>query len=253
MKTMKKRAGLIVCLLAGCIPAAFAAGIATPLVVWDVDFNGQPLDAAPIGMSKEQLEKFNTAGDLSWTPLKTRYWLTYVTRTRQAKVVKAAAGLTDQPLLFTYTENAQPHYGPQVWFAVPPELAARAKKWKLSLDVSKGNVSISGGLNLWNVVDILFHEDGTVRANGAQVARYAAGKPLHLDCVINVPEKTVTVMIDGDPAKRVSLSWRQPKAASFSGLRLDGLLPGGHAEAPSSIAFDNIRLTLAETLKQESP
>jgi len=250
---MTKQIVILLGLLSGCIPAASAAGIETPHVVWDVTFNGQPLDAAPWCMSKEQLEKFNTAGDLSWTPLKTCCSLTYVTRTRQAKVVKEAAGLMDTPLLFTYTEGAQPNWGPQVRFTVPPELASRAKKWKLSLDVSKGTVTISGGLTVWDVVGIDFTESGAVRVGDAEVAHYVPNKPLHIDCEINVPEKTVRVIFDGAPSKTVSVAWHQPKAASFSSLRLDGLLPGGHAEAPGSIAFDNIRLTLVETLKQERP
>ena len=56
--------------LACWIPAAFAAEIKTPLVVWDVNFNEETLDAPPHRISKEQLEKFNTKGDLSWVPLR---------------------------------------------------------------------------------------------------------------------------------------------------------------------------------------
>lgn len=246
------RTGLILSIAAVFIPAAFAAGNETPLVVWDITFNGQPLDAAPGCMSKEQLEKFNTAGDLSWTPLKTCYWLTYVTRTRQAKVVKEAAGLMDTPLLFTYTEGAHPQWGPQVWFTVPPELAATAKIWKLSLDVAKGNVTISGGLTLWDVVGIDFTESGAIRVGDAEVARYAPNKPLHIDCCINVPEKTVSVMFDGDPSKTVSVPWYQPKSANFRSLRLDGLLPGGHSECPATIAFDNIKLIMEESISSPS-
>ena len=246
MKTMTKQIGLIMSLLACCLSAAFAAEIKTPLVVWDVNFNEETLDAPPHRISKEQIEKFNTKDDLSWAPLRNINQMSYVTRTRQAKVVQEAAGLKDKPLFFTFTENAQPHYGPQVWLNVPWELAAKAKKWNLSLDMAKGNVSISGGVLVWDVVNIEFHEDGTVRANGTQIARYAAGKPLHIECLINVPEKTVKVTVDADQSKSVALPWWQPKAVNYSALRLDGLLPGGHAEAPSSIAFDNIKLIMEE-------
>lgn len=242
-----KTVGVSLWLLAcAAFPACGAETIA-PFVVWDVTFDGQRLDAAPAGLSKEQREAFSAKGDLSWLPLRAVSQLLHVTRTRQAKVVRAAAGLADTPLLFTFTENAEPQYGPQVWLNVPYELAMKAAKWRLSLDVAKGDVSISGGVTAWDVFSLLFHEDGTLRANGVQIARYAAGKPLHVDGLIDVSEKTVTVTVDGDPSTRTTLRWYQPKATRFASLRLDGLLPGGHGETPSSIAFDNIRLVLAET------
>ncbi|MFZ2656158.1 MAG: hypothetical protein WAX69_14600 [Victivallales bacterium] len=243
MKTLK--IGFILSLLATCLSTAFAAEIQTPLVVWDVNFNDQTIDAIPHGMSNDQLDAFNRKDDLSWIPLKTYNQMAYVTRTRQAKIVQEAAGLKDKPMLFTHTELNQPHYGPQVLFNVPWDLAVKAKKWHLTLDVSKGSVEKSDGVTLWDVAGIKFHEDGTVRVNGTEISRYASGKPLHMDFLISVPEKTVTVMFDGDTKKTLTLPWYQPNAAVFLNLRLDGVLPGGYC-FPSSIAFDNIKLTLEE-------
>ena len=249
MKTMTKQIGLMICILATCLPALFAGEIQTPLIVWDVNFNDQELDAPPRGMSKEQIEKFNTKGDLSWAPLRTYNGLAYVTRTRHAKVVKAALGLTDKPLLFSAADvDARSYYSPQISLNVPWELAEKAKKWRLSLDVSKAVVVDSSfwAMFVWDVANIKLHWDGMVYVeNGADVAvsSYYAGKPLHFDFLINVPEKIVTVMIDGDPKKSVTLPWRSPKAANFSVLKL-GLLTGG---CSSSIAFDNIKLIMEES------
>ena len=85
-----------------------------------------------------------------------------------------------------------------------------------------------------------------MRANGVELTRYAAGKPLHLEFLIQVPDKTVTVTVNGNRAEAMSLAWRQPKAAQFQSLRIDGLLPGGHSQAPGILAVDNIKLVLLE-------
>lgn len=244
LRTLGRLARLLAAL--SLLPA-WAGELRLPLRVWDVTFNDQPLDAIPQGLGKEQLEAWNSGGDdWSWLPLRSYRRLTYVTRTRQARVVAAAAGLTDKPLLLTFSENAQPQYGPQLWLEVPWKLASQAKRWHLSLDVAKGNVSISCGLLVFDVAHTEFHEDGTVRVNGIQIMRYAAGKPLHLDFEIRVPEKTVTVMVNGDPATTATMTWRQPKATAFQGLRIDGLLPGGHGQPPGILAVDNITLELLE-------
>ena len=239
--------GVFALLLALGLLPVWAGEPRLPLLVWDVTFNDQPLDAIPHGLDKEQLAAWSDKKDVwPWLPLRSYRTLTYVTRTRQARVVAAAAGLTDKPLLLTFSENAQPQYGPQLWFEVPWVLASQARRWHLSLDVAKGNVSISCGFQVGEAAHIAFHEDGTVRANDVQIARYAAGKPLHLEFLIDVPAKTVTITVNGDQANAATLAWRQPKAAAFQGLRIDGLLPGGHGQAPGILAVDNIKLEMLE-------
>ena len=134
-----------------------------------------------------------------------------------------------------------------MWCKVPYELAKRGKSWRLSFDVSKGDVAKSGGVKVWDVVSINFHEDGVVRAGNVEIARYAPNKPLHIECVIRVPEKTTSITVNGKSECTVEIPWEKPvAAAAFSTVTFDGLLPGGHAEAPSSIAFDNIRLLMGE-------
>lgn len=240
----------LICLCAaffiGHLSPAVPAEIQPPLVVWNVTFNDQLPGLPPQGMTKKQLEEFNATDDFSWLPLTTYRFLSCLTRTRQVKVVDSAGGLDDKPLLLSYSEGEQPHWGPQVWFVVPSHLVAMAKRWKLSLDVSKSNVSISGGFSLYDVASVDFTEAGAVRVNGSELGHYASNQALHFEFEINVPEKTFVVIIDGKRKAPAAMKWTQPDAAYFSSLRLDGLLPGGHSEAPSSLAFDNIKLMLKE-------
>jgi prepilin-type N-terminal cleavage/methylation domain-containing protein len=232
-------------LLPACASAAepIPEGVTLPLVVWDVDFNDNPLDAPPQPPTKQQIEARNGLTDWQRLPIRRQSNLEHVTGTRRALVVKEAAGLKDTPLLFTYTESAQPHWGPVVWFAVPADIARHAALWRLTLDVAKGNVAISGGIQLWDVAGIEFYEDGTVRVGDAELARYAANKPLRVECVIDAVARIVTVTVDGDARRAVTVPWRQ-RAETFQLLKLHGLLPGGHCEAPSSMVFDNIKLLL---------
>ncbi|HEY3417609.1 MAG TPA: hypothetical protein VGM23_12060 [Armatimonadota bacterium] len=219
-------------------------GVTLPLLVWDINYNDVPVDTTPPALTKEQIEAQGKLTEWQRLPIRNYSQIQYITATRQAKVVKEAAGLTDKPLLFTYTENAQPQYGPKVVYQVPPQVAASGRIWRLTFDVAKGNIAISGGIHLWDVTGIEFFEDGTVRAGGVQFSRYAANKPLHIECVIDAQEKTVTVTADGNKATAATIPWSSPKAPNFSAMILHGVLPGGHGEVPSSIAFDNIKLVL---------
>ena len=142
------------------LSAATAPEIKTPLLVWDMNFNDDPIDKPPRPMTKEQLES-QQKNILAALPLKTYSKIEYLTATRRAVVEKEAAGLKDKPVFFVYEENAQPHYGPRMWCTVPYELSKKAKSWLFSFDVSKGSLSISGGITLWDVTGISFHEDGT--------------------------------------------------------------------------------------------
>lgn len=227
------------------LSAGTAAEMKKPLLVWDINFNDDPLEKPPRPMTKEQLES-QQKDIVAALPLKTYSKIEYLTATRRALVVKEAAGLKDQPVFFVYEESSQPHYGPRMWCMVPWELAKICKLWRLSFDVSKGNVAKSGGVKLWDLADINFFEDGTVRAGTAEIARYASNKPLHIECIINVPGKKITITVNGKPESSVTIPWAKPNTQAFSAVTFDGLLPGGHAEAPSSIAFDNIKLVLEE-------
>jgi hypothetical protein len=227
------------------ISAGAAPEIKKPLLVWDINFNADPSDKPPRPMTKEQIES-QQKDILAALPVKTYSKIEYLTATRRATVVKEAAGLKDQPLFFVYEENAQPNYGPRMFCQLPFELAKKAKSWRLSFDVSKGDVAKSGGITLWDIAGIAFYEDGTVRAGTAEIARYAANKPLHIECVINVPGKKTVITVNGKPESTVTIPWGKPNAPVFTTVTFDGLLPGGHAQAPSSIAFDNIRLVLEE-------
>ena len=89
-------------------------------------------------------------------------------------------------------------------------------------------------------------EAGVVRAAKVEISHYAINKPLHIECVISVPEKTATITVNGESGCSVEIPWEKPVAAAFSAVTFDGLQPGGFARAPSSIAFDNIRLVMEE-------
>ena len=237
---------LILCLaFSVLISAGSASEIKTPLLVWDIDFNSDPVDKPPQPMTKEQIE--NQQNDIiASLPFKTYSKIEYLTATRRAIVMKEAAGLKDQPALFVYEEATQPHYGPRMWCQVPNELAKAAKSWRLAFDVSKGNIEKSGGVILRDVVGIRFFEDGTLRAGSTELARYTANKPLRLEFVIDVSGKTTVITVNGKTESAVTIPWEKPGASSFTAVTFDGLLPGGHAFAPSTVAFDNIKLVMEE-------
>ena len=94
------------------------------------------------------------------------------------------------------------------------------------------------------VASINCHEDGVVRAGDVDIARYAPNKPLHIKYVISVPEKNAKIVVNGESSRSVVIPWEKPSAAAFKAVTFEGLLPGSFAEAPSAIAFDNIRLLM---------
>ncbi|HEY3397887.1 MAG TPA: hypothetical protein VGM19_09555 [Armatimonadota bacterium] len=236
--------GLALLLVTVAASAAVPAGVQLPLVLWDVNFNADPVGRGPQPLTKAQIEAAGT-DDWAKLPLRTYSALEYVTRTRTATVEKEALGLTDQPVLFVATENAQPHYGPRMWISLPYTVAKECKRLQLSLDVAMGSVTIMGGVHLWDAAGIEFYEDGSIKVGTAEVGRYQANTPVHLDALIDVSAKTVTLTVDGRADAAITVPWTQPRATVFSSLVLDALLPGGHAW-PGRIAFDNIKLVLLE-------
>ena len=221
-------------------------GITLPLVVWDVNFNTNTVGQPPAGPTKADLEAWQRAPGEASLPRRTYDELSFVSRTRHALVLQEAAGLKDKPLQFTWDESAQPHYGPRMAFRVPQLLAEKGRVWQLSLDVAKGNVAISGGIHLWDIANLEFFEDGTFKANGVDLSRYAPNRPLHLECRISVTDKTLKVTVDGKAAEAVTIPWSGQRARQFGMMLLQGILPGGHCEAPSSIVFDNLKLVMVE-------
>ena len=128
-----------------------------------------------------------------------------------------------------------------MFFNVPRPMAHAGKRFRVSLDVALGAVTKMGGVTVGDATEMRFFEDGTVRCGNAEVARYRPSVPLHVEFLVAVPERTVTVSVDR--SKAVTVRWRRPKRGWFWGVRLDGLLPGGHAR-PGKIAFDNVTITL---------
>ena len=237
------KASFFVCMLCWCLPALLQAGadITPPLLVWDISFNEQSLNMTPQPMSKEQIER-QQKDLLASLPIKTYAKIEYLTATRRAIVKKEAAGLSDKPVLFVYEDAKQPHYGPEMRCEVPPELATIGKLWRLSFDVSKGSVGKSGGINVWDVAWITFSELGEVRAEHVEIARYAPNKPIHIECVIDVVKKSATITVNGKSESSSTIPWARPLAANFRVV----IFSGNPAEAPGSIAFDNIRLVMEE-------
>jgi len=219
-------------------------------LVWDLNFNDQPVDQLPRAASKEELEAFLNPDTPDRFPLRIYQILGYVTDTRQALVKAESVGLSDQPLEFSFTENGQPNYGPIMVIAVPPDLAKRGARWKLEMDVARESVGKSGGIELSEIANCRFHEDGTLRNGNAGIGRYAGGVPLHLCFLINTEEKDVRIVVNNDEEHAIHFAWNNSKANAFTQLRLHGQLPGGHAEAPARLAFDNIKLTLLKAREE---
>lgn len=220
-----------------------------PQVVWDIDFNRCPEGVIPPGMTKEEQEAFLTPNAPGRLPIRTYSWLGYVTDTRRATVEKEAHGLRDSPLVFVFEENEQPTYGPMFSFLVPSDLAKAGARWRLELDTSRNMVGISGGIHLSGVAGCEFFEDGLLKNRKVGLGRYAGNSPIHLTFLIDARDQTVRITMrckETLKAQELLFPWSDLRVKRFNELRLHGLLPGGHAEAPASIAFDNIKLTLEE-------
>lgn len=236
--------------VAGFLPMQTAAGaesspaVTLPLVVWDINFNDNPIDAPPQPLTKQQIEAQSRLTEVERLPVRTFSKIDYITETRRATVVSEAAGLKDKPLLLDYTEGNQPHWGPRVWIQIPPEVARQGTEWTLTFDVAKGNIEKSGGVMGGGIFGISFFEDGMVKAGTTEVARYATNKPLHFEFRIDTVAKTVAITVDGNTARTIIKPWGNQKVQFFEGITLNGLLPGGHGRAPSTMVFDNIKLVM---------
>lgn len=207
-----------------------------PLPVYEVAFGdqqaGQPVQ--PIDWDGWAAAE---AGDQA-LPLRRPSAVRCVTPTRTATVVAQAAGMA-QAARLEWADGEQPHYGPMLVFDAPRRLQDPAASWRLALDVAKTTIAISGGVHAHPVFLLEWHEDGTVRANGVEVARYAANRRQRLAIAIDGGAKTFAIAVDDAPAR--ALPWGDAKGR-FSGLRVHGLLPGGHNEAPSAMIVDDIRI-----------
>lgn len=213
-----------------------------PCLIVDMNFNDQTIGQAPHPDDKQQLE---TIAQSPWKalPLKTYTQLDHITRGKTATVLASALGLNDQPVLFDCPDNRQPNWGPRMSINIPRAMIAVGHQYRVRFDVSLGTVTKMGGISLGNHVgDIRFFEDGTVRLGSTEIVRYAPSQPLHFDCLIDNDNHQIKVQVDKNEA--LDIPWQQPTARSgFTGIRLDGLLPGGHARV-GSIAFDNVKITL---------
>ncbi|MEZ0218115.1 MAG: hypothetical protein ACAH89_13345 [Rariglobus sp.] len=220
-----------------------------PLVLWDVNFNADTIGLPPQPATKAERERRAAGGVWAQFPLRTYHELSWITRTRTATVAGSALGLDDQPLVLGYgTEVSDPQYGPQVIFTLPQEVCSVAGRYRLTFDVSKRNLSQSGCVTLVDVGVITFSEEGQMAVNRREIARYEPNTPMRVEVVIDVGAKTATWGVAGKTEPLLTLPWSRPQAQSFRMLRLDGLIPGGFARGASQTAFDNIKLTLEQTL-----
>jgi len=219
-----------------------------PFVLLDVNFDSEQIGAPPKRLTKKQLEEQGKDGAaLESFPRRSHDAALWLTRTRYLTVEDAACGLSLKPVVLTFEECRQPHYGPQLNFALPNAIAKVGKLYSLTLDVAKNNCAQAGGFSLGEVASVTITEEGAVLLNRCQVGHFTPGVPLHFQFEINAQEKTVTVIIDGNIQGKFTAPWLRPNGV-FRGVRLDGLLPGSFARGAGKIAFDNIKLTLTEVL-----
>jgi hypothetical protein len=228
---------------AGVISAAEAMDIKVPFTVYDVTFDRDDIGRMPAAVDAAVWQQAE-AGTLSAFPLTSYSLVRYVTRTRTLSLVEEKAGMRRAAHL-AWSENAHPQYGPQLLFDIPWAISSRGAEWLVSLDAAKGDVSISGGIGLWGIAHLVYHEDGTVRCNGTQVARYAPLRKQSFAFRVTVPDRKVAVFVDGATTPVVTLDWARQER-NLHALRIEGLLPGGHGQWPSSLIVDNIRIVLVK-------
>ncbi len=232
---------------AAAMSAAEVADVKAPFTVYDVTFDRDDIGRMPAALSAATWEQAE-AGTPSVFPLTSYSQVRYVTRTRTITLVEDKAGMRRAADL-AWSENNQPHYGPQLLFDIPSGIAKRGAEWLVTLDAAKGDVSVSGGIHLWGIAQLEYFEDGTVRCNGVMVARYSPLRKQSFAFRVTVPDRKVAVFVDGAATPVVTLDWKR-KESNLHGLRIQGLLPGGHNNSPSSLIVDNIRIVLVETLAQ---
>jgi hypothetical protein len=235
------------------LSAAVPAGVTLPLVIWNANFNQDPVGRPPQPLTKAQIE---ARGEDPWKrpPLPTYDSLEFITRTRTAIVVKEALGLTDQPVLFTCPDNNQPHWGPRMTFSVPYEVAMQGKRWRLSFDAAINSLTQMGGMYLLStrgrgILDVGFFQGGSLKANAAtEVGAYQAGVPVHLEIVADAAAGTFMVTVNGKAENAVTIPWDRQDGSNLGCAVFNGLLPGGRAW-PGQVAYDNIKLVMEEGLE----
>jgi len=230
------------------IPASGSQGkIALPLTIFSVDWSDQRVDLPPVRAGKAWLEAA-VADPWQALPWRTYTQLDFVSRTRFAMVREEGVGQVRRPVVFAIEEIDQPHWGPRISFSIPPAIAAAGKRYRVSLDVSKSNISRMGGVELLPGGALRFDEQGNVLVltsnTTAQVGRYRPNDVLHLLFVVDVPNRQTSVQVN--EAKPVIVDWVDAKATRFNGLRLDGLIPGSYARGIGQLAFDNIKIVLED-------
>jgi len=219
-------------------------GVVLPLVIYDVNWNDQAVGYTPQRAGKDWLE---AAARSPWQtlPWRTYSQLDYVTRDRTAVVHEQALGLGERPLLFSVADNRHPTWGPRMSFSIPHAIRLVGRRYRISLDVSMASLggTRSGGVSLEGIGHLSFNYAGDLLFNGSAIGRYRPDTPLHVEFTVDVPNRRVVVRVDDD--ELVDAAWPE-KARGFHGLRLHGIMPGGYAQAPLRLAFDNIKIVMEE-------
>jgi hypothetical protein len=231
--------------VAEVITAAEVTTIKDPFTVYDVTFDRDEIGRMPVALSAAVWEQAE-AGNPAAFPLVAYSTLSFVTRTRTITLAEDKAGMRRAACL-AWSEGAQPHYGPTLIFAIPWAVSRRGAEWRVSFDIAKSDVSVSGGAALGGIGTMYFHEDGTVRFNDVTVARYAPMRKQSFAFRVTVPDRKVAVFVDGAAAPVVTLDWEGK--SNFSGVSFSGLAPGGHNAYPCSLIVDNVRVVLEKTLE----
>ena len=243
---------ILTLLTSAALRAALPPGVTLPFTVIDCNFNDQTVGRSPRPLTKAQIE---ARGPDPWQrpPLSTYDYLEFVTPERTATVVKAALGLTDQPVLFTLPDNNQPDWGPRMTFEVPQAIAGSGQRWRVSFDTAINNLTQMGGMyvlatNGRVVFDVGFFQGGSFKANAAtEVGTYQAGVSLHVDILADTASNTFTVTLNHNAANAAVLPWSRADGSNLGALVFNGLLPGGRAW-PGQVAYDNIKLVLEAAL-----
>lgn len=240
---IRRWSGVIVgTLLGACLFVKAGEGASkNELLVWDMDWSQGEPGSVPRGADKAELEQ-QAANPLAALPIKSIAHVDYLTRTRTAMIQDRLWDYPGRTLEFTMLEAGQPNYGPRLSLRVPGKgiIPKQPCRWRLEMDVAAGQVEKTGGVSIDRIFELRFFEDGTARANQVVLGRYVARQWQHYSLLVDEAARTVVVRIDdGEP---MTLAWRDPEwKGRFAGLRLDGLLPGGHARV-GKIGFGAIRL-----------
>jgi len=183
-------------------------------------------------------------------PIRQAVVIDRVTEVNHLMIEESPLGMEGNALVLSYDET-NPEFGdwgPRLSFTVPFRLFNKSALLTYKVRVSKDRLASSGAVLLPGVMEIAFHQNGSIlaKANGSEEKRklgeYYPGQPINIEVRIDCGTNLFEVLINGELATAEPVSFvpdRLPRV-----LQVTGLCPGGFATVPGKLALQSVRIVV---------